>query len=54
MTQLKEITRKIEELRGLMHQLMNEKEKLSDPEIVVLSQKLDNLLNEYDRLINRS
>lgn len=54
MTQLKEITQKIEELRALMYQLMNEKEKLTDPELVVLSQKLDDLLNKYDRLINRS
>ena len=54
MTQLKEITQKIEELRALMHQLMNEKESLTDPELVVFSQKLDNLLNEYDKLIEKS
>ena len=54
MTQLKEITQKIEKLRDLMHQLMNEKESLTDPKLVVISQKLDDLLNEYDKLIDRS
>lgn len=53
MEQLKGITQKIEKLRDLMHQLMNEKESLTDPQLVVLSQKLDDLLNEYDKLINR-
>jgi stage 0 sporulation regulatory protein len=52
-TQLKEITQKIEELRTLMHQLMNEKEALTDPELVVLSQRLDELLNEYDKLVDK-
>lgn len=54
MTQLKKITQKIEELRALMHQLMNEKESLTDPELVAFSQKLDDLLNEYDKLIEKS
>jgi stage 0 sporulation regulatory protein len=54
MTQLKEINPKIEELRTLMHQLMNEKEALTDPKLVVLSQKLDGLLNEYDKSLYKS
>ncbi|MBZ9687572.1 aspartyl-phosphate phosphatase Spo0E family protein [Clostridium estertheticum] len=53
MTQLKEITQKIEELRALMYQVMNEKEALTDLELVVLSQRLDELLNEYDKLIDK-
>jgi len=52
MTQLREITQKIEELRDLMHQLINEKEVLTDPRLVALSQKLDVLLNEYDELLD--
>mgnify|MGYP001579859051 CR=1 FL=1 len=53
MTRLEEIIRKIEKLRTLLHQLMNEKESLTDPELVALSQKLDDLLNEYNELIDR-
>jgi stage 0 sporulation regulatory protein len=50
MTQLMEIKQKIEDHRDLMHQLINEKDVLTDPKLVVLSQKLDGLLNEYDNL----
>ena len=46
MKQLEEIIQKIEELRALMYQLMNENGALTDPKLVALSQKLDNLLNE--------
>ncbi|SMC21907.1 Spo0E like sporulation regulatory protein [Clostridium acidisoli DSM 12555] len=53
MTTLDEIIDKIEELRQLMHQLMNKKPLLTDPDLVALSQKLDKLLNEYNDLISR-
>lgn len=52
MTQLDEILQKIEKHRTLMHQLMDEKETLTDSELVVLSQELDRLLNEYDKLLD--
>jgi stage 0 sporulation regulatory protein len=52
MTQLMEIQQKIEDHRDLMYQLINEKEVLTDPKLVVLSQKLDVLLNEYDYLVD--
>ncbi|MBU3114548.1 aspartyl-phosphate phosphatase Spo0E family protein [Clostridium lacusfryxellense] len=52
MTQLQEIEQKIEKHRELMHQLINEKETLTDAKLVVLSQKLDGLLNEYDDLLD--
>ncbi len=45
-----EIAREIEELRQLMHQLMNKNTLLTDPELVALSQKLDKLLNQYNEL----
>ena len=54
MKKLEEITQKIEELRVLMYPLMNESGALTDPQLVVLSQKLDGLLNEYDKLLNQS
>jgi stage 0 sporulation regulatory protein len=46
-----EMVREIEELRELLHQLMNKKILLTDPELVALSQKLDKLLNQYNELI---
>jgi len=52
MTQLMEIEQKIEDHRDLMYQLINEKKVLTDPKLVVLSQKLDGLLNEYDDLVD--
>jgi len=52
MTQLNEIEQKIEEHRDLMHQLIIKKEVLTDTKLVVLSQKLDGLLNEYDDLLD--
>ena len=52
MTQLDEILQKIEKHRTLLHQLMDEKETLTDPRLVVLSQELDELLNEYDKLLD--
>lgn len=52
MTQLDEISQKIEKYRALLHQLMDEKEILTDPKLVVLSQELDELLNEYDKLLD--
>lgn len=52
MTQLMEIEQKIEDYRELMNQLIKGKEVLSDPKLIVLSQKLDGLLNEYDDLLD--
>jgi stage 0 sporulation regulatory protein len=54
MALIDDIIKKIEKTRVLMYRLMNEKEELTDPELVVLSQKLDELLNEYDKLIDQS
>lgn len=51
MPQVKEVILKIEELRQLMYQLMNEKETLTDTDLVALSQTIDKLLNEYNELI---
>ena len=37
-----------------MYQLINESGALTDPKLVVLSQKLDGLLNEHNKLLNQS
>lgn len=52
MESIEEISQKIEELRQLMYQLMNERLILTDTELVDLSQKVDRLLNEYNKLIS--
>ncbi|WML37562.1 aspartyl-phosphate phosphatase Spo0E family protein [Clostridium sp. OS1-26] len=49
---MEEILSKIEELRNLMHRLIEEKELLTDTELVSLSQELDKHLNKYNRLLN--
>ncbi|MDF2504342.1 MULTISPECIES: aspartyl-phosphate phosphatase Spo0E family protein [Clostridium] len=54
MLQIEKIAEKIEDLRSLMYQLMNEKVELTDPELVDLSQNLDKLLNKYNELLIRS
>ncbi|CAM2743396.1 aspartyl-phosphate phosphatase Spo0E family protein [Hathewaya histolytica] len=45
------LLKKIEELRSLMNQLISEKADLIDPDVVLLSQKLDILLNEYNEFL---
>ncbi|MDD3224512.1 MAG: aspartyl-phosphate phosphatase Spo0E family protein [Clostridium sp.] len=52
MTNEQKIIQEIEELRQNMNQLVNKKNKLTDPEVVALSQRLDGLLNKYSNLIN--
>ena len=53
MEQIEEITRKVDELRQLLYKLINEKASLTDTELVALSQRVDKLLNEYDKLISK-
>ena len=53
MEQIEEITRKVDELRQLLYKLINEKPSLTDTELVALSQRVDKLLNEYDKLVSK-
>ncbi|MDQ0174600.1 aspartyl-phosphate phosphatase Spo0E family protein [Bacillus chungangensis] len=48
---LEDLSRKIEKLRKQLNELGKVK-SLYDPEVVDTSQKLDELLNEYERLKN--
>ncbi|MHB8125852.1 MAG: Spo0E family sporulation regulatory protein-aspartic acid phosphatase [Desulfitobacteriaceae bacterium] len=50
MLDLKEIIKKIEELRLTLHKITGEK-TLTDPEVVAISQMLDVVLNEYNKLL---
>lgn len=54
MKSTKEIINKIEELRQSMYQIINEKQALTDAELVELSQEIDKLLNEYNKLIAKN
>lgn len=48
--QLIEKIKKIEKMRDYMHDLINRKGSLTDPEVILASQMLDCSLNEYNRL----
>ncbi|WP_313885203.1 aspartyl-phosphate phosphatase Spo0E family protein [Clostridium sp. DJ247] len=47
-----ELLRKIEKTRDYMHDLINKRGSLTDPEVVLASQILDCELNEYNKLFN--
>lgn len=53
MNKLAEINKKICEMRQVLEELIDEKSKLTDPEIIIASQKLDETLNEYNKLLNK-
>lgn len=48
------LLKKIEEVRTLMNQLISEKSQLIDEELVLLSQRLDELLNEYHNFLRHN
>lgn len=50
--QLDKNIKKIERIRDYMHDLINKKGSLTDPEVVIVSQRLDCELNKYNRLFN--
>jgi stage 0 sporulation regulatory protein len=52
MTTEEKLIKKIEELRLPLNEITKEKD-LSDPEVVIASQMLDAVLNEYYRLLKR-
>ncbi len=53
MGKLQNINRKINELREILHKLIEEKANLLDHEIILASKELDNALNEYNKLISK-
>lgn len=54
MVSSEELLIKIEQLRIAMYELVNTKNDLADPDIVYISQELDNLLNYYEELIKNA
>lgn len=48
------LLKKIEEVRDEMNKLIREDNKLLNPQVIKLSQKLDKLLNEYNNLLEKN
>ncbi|AQS11142.1 Spo0E like sporulation regulatory protein [Clostridium saccharobutylicum] len=53
MEKIKEINKRICQMRQSLQDLINEKPNLLDPEVITASQELDKALNEYNNLISR-
>ncbi|OBR90277.1 MULTISPECIES: aspartyl-phosphate phosphatase Spo0E family protein [Clostridium] len=51
MSEIEEILQKITELRKELENLIEQKKNLIDPEVVVASQMLDSILNEYNKIV---
>jgi len=41
----------LKNIRERLHELINKKNNLKDPEIINMSKKIDLLLNEYEKVI---
>ncbi|OAA92072.1 aspartyl-phosphate phosphatase Spo0E family protein [Clostridium ljungdahlii] len=51
MDEIEGIFQKIAELRKELENLIEQKKNLLDPEVIVASQMLDSILNEYNKII---
>jgi glutamate dehydrogenase/leucine dehydrogenase len=51
MNEIEEILQKIIELRKELENLIEQKKNLLDPEVIVASQMLDSILNEYNKIV---
>lgn len=53
MENIKEMNIKICQMRQSLQDLINEKQSLLDPEVIIASQELDQTLNEYHNLFEK-
>lgn len=53
MKELKELLQKIDEMRKYMNDLIKEKGNLLDHEVIIASQMLDSILNEYHQILDK-
>lgn len=53
MHEVKELAQKIDEMRKYMNDLIKEKGNLLNQDVVVASQELDSILNEYYKILNK-
>ena len=54
MSELKDIMEEVERVRNIMNETLKEKGDLLDKEVVVASQILDSVLNEYYKILNKT
>jgi hypothetical protein len=52
MSSLREIESKIQDLRAQLYEIARDRE-FTDPEVIKASQKLDQVLNEYEQFFKR-
>lgn len=53
MDRVEQLLKKIDETRTYMNDLIREKSDLLDPEVIIASQMLDSILDEYYKIIQR-
>ncbi|NMM63295.1 aspartyl-phosphate phosphatase Spo0E family protein [Clostridium sp. P21] len=53
MDRIEQLLKKIDETRTYMNDLIREKSDLLDPEVIIASQMLDSILDEYYRIIQK-
>lgn len=51
MADIRQLLTMIQELRDYMHDLIDKRKDVLDPEVLAASKMLDALLNEYEKLI---
>lgn len=54
MNEIQDIIKKIEKARKEMNDLISEKGDLLDQEVIIASQKLDSVLNEYNKVLKQN
>jgi stage 0 sporulation regulatory protein len=54
MEKIDEMDKKVCEMRLKLQRLISEKTNLLDPEVITTSQKLDELLNEYNKILTKT
>lgn len=53
MDKIKKLLKKIDETRNYMNDLIEQKSDLLDPEVIVASQMLDSILDEYYKILQK-
>lgn len=53
MERVEQLLKKIEETRTYMNDLIREKSDLLDPEVIIVSQMLDSILDEYYKILQQ-
>lgn len=51
MHEIYNIEREIEKIRGILYKLIDEKSNLLDSQVIFMSEKLDEILNKYNKLL---